>query len=80
MAVSVIGGKTVEPGENHRPAARHWQTSSQNCIDYSSSWAGFQLTTLVAIETDYICSWQSNYHTITTTDVAGKISVTEKTK
>ena len=29
--------------------------------------AGFKLTTLVVIGTDYICSFNTNYHTITTT-------------
>ena len=36
------------------------------CIEYSSSWAGFKLTTLVVIGTDCIGSCKSNYHTITT--------------
>ena len=31
------------------------------------AWAGFELTTLVMIGTDYIGSCKSNYHTITTT-------------
>jgi hypothetical protein len=31
------------------------------------AWAGFELTTLVVIGTDYIGSCKSNYHTITTT-------------
>jgi len=31
------------------------------------AWAGFELTTLVVIGTDYIGSYKSNYHTITTT-------------
>ena len=30
-------------------------------------WAGFELTTLVAIGTDYIINYKANYHTITTT-------------
>ena len=30
------------------------------------AWAGFELTTLVVIGTDCICSYKSNYHTITT--------------
>jgi hypothetical protein len=30
-------------------------------------WAGFELTTLVGIGTDYICSYKSNYYTIMTT-------------
>ena len=31
------------------------------------AWAGFELTTLVVIGTDCICSYKSSYHTITTT-------------
>ena len=31
------------------------------------TWAGFELTTLVVIGIDYICSCKSNYHTIMTT-------------
>ena len=36
-------------------------------------WAGFELTTLVAICTDCIGSCKSNYHTITTTTVSTMI-------
>jgi hypothetical protein len=39
---------------------------------YTSPWAGFQLTTLVVIGTDYIGSCKSNYHTITTTTACSK--------
>jgi len=32
--------------KNHRPAASHWQTSStQCCIEYTCSLAGFERTT-----------------------------------
>jgi len=31
------------------------------------AWGGFELTTLVVIDTDFIGSCKSNYHTITTT-------------
>ena len=34
-------------------------------MKYASSWAGFELT-LVVMGTDCICSYKSNYHTITT--------------
>jgi hypothetical protein len=34
---------------------------------YISPWSRFELTTLVVIGTDYICSCKSNYHTITAT-------------
>jgi hypothetical protein len=33
----------------------------------SLPWAGFELTTLVVIDTDYICSCKYNYHTIMAT-------------
>ena len=36
------------------------------CIEYTSQWAGFKLTTLVVIGTDCIGSCKSNYHTTTT--------------
>ena len=36
-------------------------------IEYTSQGTGFELTTLVAIGTDCICSCNHNYHTITTT-------------
>jgi hypothetical protein len=36
------------------------------CIEYTSTWMGFQLIYLVAICTDCTCSCKSNYHTITT--------------
>jgi hypothetical protein len=37
------------------------------CIKYTSPWTGFKLTTLVAIGTDGIGSYKSNYYMITTT-------------
>jgi hypothetical protein len=44
--------KPVVPRENHRPVASHWQTLSYNsCMEYTSTWAGFKLTTLVVIRT-----------------------------
>ena len=45
------------------------------------AWSGFELTTLVVIETDCIGSFKSNYHTITTTNfhlshqISNKVSV-----
>ena len=56
-----------ETGENHRPAASYWQTLSHNGIEYTSQWAGFELTTLAVIDTDYTGSCKSNYYTIMTT-------------
>ena len=37
------------------------------CIEYTSPWTQFELTTLVVIGTDCIGSCKSNYHTIMTT-------------
>jgi hypothetical protein len=37
------------------------------CIEDTSPWTGFKLTTLVVIGSDCICSCKSNYHMITTT-------------
>ena len=39
-------------------------------IEYTSPWAVFKLTNLVAIGTDSTCSCKSTYHTIMTTTVA----------
>ena len=36
------------------------------CFENTSPWAGYELTTLVVIFTDCICSCKSSYHTITT--------------
>ena len=74
MAVSFIGGGNWVPRENHWPVASHWQTLSHTHVHVMlyrvhHAWAGFELTTLVVIGTDYIHvgSWKSNYmnHTIT---------------
>jgi hypothetical protein len=39
------------------------------CIKYTSPWAGFQLTRLVVMGTDYTGSCKSNYHTTTTAPI-----------
>jgi len=44
--------ETGIPGENHRPAASHWQTLSPMLYRVHLTGAGFQLTTLVVIGTD----------------------------
>ena len=53
-------------GENHQPAASHWQTLSDNVVHIRSDRDSTELTTPVVIGTDCICSCKSNYHTITT--------------
>jgi len=57
------------PGENHRAVAIKSLTKliTQCYIEYTSPWAGFELTTSVVIGTDCIGSCKSNYHTITFT-------------
>jgi hypothetical protein len=57
--------ETGEPGENHRPAASHWQLYP--IMLHTSPWSRFELTTSVVIGTDCIGSCKSKYHTITTT-------------
>jgi hypothetical protein len=43
---------THPSGENHRPAASHWQTLSQPL--YTSPWSRFELTISVVIGIEYI--------------------------
>jgi len=50
------------PGGNRRPAASHWQLHSIILYQIHLAWAVFELTTLVVIGTDCICSCISNYH------------------
>ena len=55
-------------GENHWPVASHWQTLSHNVVSSTPHHErGLELTTLVVIGTECICSCKSNYHTITAT-------------
>jgi len=39
------GGMVEETGHNHRPVASHWQSLTYCCIEYTSPWTGFELTT-----------------------------------
>ena len=48
------------PGENHRPAASHWQTLSYKFVSSTPRLRKFELTTLVVIDTDCIGSCKSN--------------------
>ena len=60
--------ETRVPGENHRPAANHWQTLSDNDLSSTPSLSEIlELTTLEVIDTDCIGSYKSNYHTVLTT-------------
>ena len=44
---------------NHRTAVNHWHIL---CIEYISPWAGFAIIVFVVIDTDGICSSESNCH------------------
>jgi hypothetical protein len=59
--ISVILWLSFIGGGNHRTATSRWQTSSHNVVHFA--WAGFELTTLVVVDTDCIYSYKSNYHT-----------------
>ena len=56
------------PGENQSPTCRKLLTNfiTKCCIDYTSPWTGFELTTCVVIGADYTGSCNSNYHMTTT--------------
>ena len=55
------------PEKSTKAVASHWQTLSHKCcIEYTSPWTGFKLTTLVVIGTDCIGSYKFNYHAIMT--------------
>ena len=68
MVVSLIGGGNRSTQRNP-PTCRKLLTNftTKCCIEYTSPWTGFELTTLVVIGTDCIGSCKSNYHTITAT-------------
>ena len=60
--------ETGVPGNNHRPAASHWQILSHIVVSSTPrQWAEFELTTFVVIDTDCTCSCKFTYHMITTT-------------
>jgi hypothetical protein len=59
----LLVGKTGVPVENHRPAASYWKLVHILLYQVHLAWVGFELTTLVVIGTDYIGSYNSNYHT-----------------
>jgi len=71
--MSLISWRSVliveEIGQNHQPAASHWQLYIIILYRVCLVWPGFELTTLVVIRTDCICSCKSNYHTTTTVPI-----------
>ena len=74
MAVGFIGG-------GNRSTRRKPLTNfiTYFCIEYTSAWTGFELTTLVVIGTDCTGSCKSNYHMITTTTAPINIEKRKKT-
>ena len=50
----ILVEETRVPGGNHRPVASHWQIYHIMLYRVHLAWAGFELTTLVVIGTDYI--------------------------
>ena len=67
--------ETWVPRENHWPASNHWQTLSHNVVSSTPRLSGFELTSLVVMGTDCICSYKSNYYTITTAHIFNNIFV-----
>ena len=75
MVVSFIGGRNLST--RRKPSICYNSLTNlitKCCIEYTSPWAGFYLTTLVVICTDCTCSFKFNYHdAITTTTALWKI-------
>ena len=70
MAVSFIDGWNLSTWRKPPTCRKSLINFITYCwIEYTSSWAGFKLTTLVVIGTDCTYSCKSNYHTITTTPI-----------
>ena len=57
--------ETRVPGENHWPAASHWQLYHIMLYQVHLAYVEFELM-LVVVSTDYIGSYKSNYHMIMT--------------
>jgi hypothetical protein len=68
MAVSFIGRKNWS-NQRKSPTCHKSLTNfvTYCCIEYTSPWTEFELTTSVVIDTDCIGRRKSNYHTFTTT-------------
>jgi len=67
-AFNNISGLLVE--ETNVPDENHWPNFITIILyRVHIAWAWFELTTVVLIDTDYIDSCKSNYHTITTTTI-----------
>ena len=57
--------ETGVPRESHRPVASHWQNFiTKCCIEYTSPWVGFELTTFLMIGTGCTGSCKSNINVL----------------
>ena len=81
--ISAILWQSIFIGGGHRSTRRKPPTCCKSltnfitycCIEYTSPWVGFQLTTFVVIGTDCTGSCKSNYHTLT---MMAPVSLMEK--
>ena len=65
--------ETRVPGENHWPVASHWPNLLHN-VSSTPRLGRIRTHNLVAIGTDYIGSYKSNYDMITTTTASNRTS------
>ena len=70
--------ETGVPGENHRPAASHWQNYNIMMSRVHIALTGFELTPFVVKGIDCIGSCKSNYHTNRTTTAPGENKICKK--
>ena len=74
MVVSFIGGGSLSTRRKPSICYNSLTNLITKCyIEYTSPWAGFDLTTSAVICTDCTCSFKSNYDAITTTMAPRKI-------
>jgi hypothetical protein len=59
--------ETKVPGENHQPAASHWQTASHNVVSSTPLLTGIRIHNISGDRHRLHRYLYSNYHTITTT-------------
>ena len=73
LVVRFIRRGNWSTGENHRAATSHWHISSYILYRIRLAWVGFELTTSVEIDTDWIVSYKSNNYHMTTTTTAPEL-------
>ena len=72
MVVSFIGGGNRSTKRKSPPQVTHKLYSRMLLCRVHLASAGFELTTLVMSGTECICSYKSNYHSITSTTARGQ--------